>query len=138
MKAYVVDENSIQINGTRIFNNGTRHHANGTISHENGTMIHHNGTMVHPNGTHVNMYEGTFSIKHTCELPQRYFTQGLEMIDDSTLLISSGRYGESKILTMDFEINADGCTFEEGASQELDAEYFGEGATFVEESMLVY
>jgi len=39
---------------------------------------------------------------------------------------------------MNFEINADGCNFEETSSIQLDDEYFGEGATFVEESMLVY
>ena len=39
---------------------------------------------------------------------------------------------------MNFEIDTNGCQFEETSSVPLDDKYFAEGATFVEETNLVY
>jgi len=39
---------------------------------------------------------------------------------------------------MNYEINDNGCNFEETSSIDLGDKYFGEGATFVEETNLVY
>ena len=77
VKPRLVDEDSIMVNGTRIFRNGTRHRPDGVITHENGTVVHPNGTHIHPNGTRIEVNqhgEGSHTILHECILPDRYFT----------------------------------------------------------------
>lgn len=60
------------------------------------------------------------------EMDPRYFTQGLEFLEDGTVVLSSGRYDESSINVLDL------TTGEVLATQELGGEFFGEGATVVD------
>jgi glutamine cyclotransferase len=55
------------------------------------------------------------------------FTQGLELIDDTTLLESTGQYGESEISVIDLQTGA------ASRSMALDADLFGEGATMTDD-----
>lgn len=59
------------------------------------------------------------------EMDPGYFTQGLEFLDDGTVVLSSGRYGESSISVLNV------TTGEVLATQDLGGEFFGEGATVV-------
>lgn len=70
-----------------------------------------------------------YEILESIPMDTSFFTQGLEYLDDGTVLISGGRYGNSSIAVIDGE------TGEVLRSQELSEVYFGEGATVVDETI---
>lgn len=67
-----------------------------------------------------------FKIIRICPI-KRYFTQGVEFLDDKTLMISSGLYDQSKLTLL--KVNMAKCTYEEIFSKDLDSQFFAEGIT---------
>lgn len=70
-----------------------------------------------------------YEVLESIPMDTSFFTQGLEYLDDGTVLVSGGRYGNSSIAVIDGE------TGEVLRSQELSEAYFGEGATVIDETI---
>ena len=70
-----------------------------------------------------------YEILKTCPF-MRYFTQGLEVLpDNKSMILSSGRYDESKLAIVNFDM--DTCELSQKSSIEMDKDVFAEGVTFV-------
>lgn len=75
-----------------------------------------------------------FKIVNKCQI-DRYFTQGLEVLDDQKhLVVSSGWSRISKLVLIRFDL--DSCKFEEVISKRMDAKYFAEGVTIVNDETI--
>lgn len=75
-----------------------------------------------------------YSIVQKCSFP-RYFTQGLEVLQDQkTLLMSSGRRRSSKLALLEMDLST--CTFTEVFAHENQDRYFAEGATVYDNSRI--
>ena len=57
-----------------------------------------------------------YTVVNQCPI-RRYFTQGVEVIDESTLMISQGWHDHSKLVILKYDF--DGCTFEESFSKDI-------------------
>lgn len=68
-----------------------------------------------------------YDLVKTCKMPTRYFTQGLETIDDHHFIMSSGMFGTSKMAVLYFDFET--CKIEEKDSKLMNKKYFAEGAT---------
>ena len=56
------------------------------------------------------------------------------MIDEHTLLVSSGWWNKSKLVLLNF--NLDTCEFEETFTENLPSKYFAEGSTLTDQNQI--
>jgi glutamine cyclotransferase len=57
--------------------------------------------------------QSKYTVVNKCSI-QRYFTQGIEVIDKGVLAISAGWFGRSKLVILNYDF--DNCNFNENFS----------------------
>ena len=77
--------------------------------------------------SHDNAPAGGYKILDKVMIAEQRFVEGLEFIDDKTLIMSSGSYGNSHLDVLDLETSPVKTT----RTTSIDAKYFGEGLTFL-------
>lgn len=85
-----------------------------------------NKTPVTPPSEH-NSSPGQFQILNQYMIAEQRFVEGLEFLDETKLIMSSGSYGNSHLDILDLETNP----VKTIKTTSIDAQYFGEGITYL-------
>lgn len=75
----------------------------------------------------ITKYTGEFKILKKLPIAETRFVEGLEFLDETHLLMSSGSYGNSHLDVLDIETNP----VKTVKSVPIDSIYFGEGVTYL-------
>jgi glutamine cyclotransferase len=93
---------------------------------ETAELIHATKTPLSAPGSHTST-QGQFTVLNQYMIAEQRFVEGLEFLDDTKLIMSSGSYGNSHLDILDMETNPVKTIM----TTAIDAQYFGEGITYL-------